>query len=74
MEKQQLNAAIKKFAKQIKDKKIDPHSEAAHKEFTRLYGASDELKYMNRDSIVIMIVLNRKFLYVPFHQFGPLNY
>ncbi len=74
MEKSELNRDIKRLRDNIKSGKIDPASEEARTEYKRLYGASDELKYMNRDSIVIMIVLNRKFLYIPLHQFGPLNY
>lgn len=70
MTNKELNAAVKKFAKDIKSKKIDPHSHEAKTEFTRLYGADKTLMAHNAESIRILLVLNRRYLYEPLHTFG----
>lgn len=39
-------------------------------EFKRVYYADDSFQYINRESILILLVLNRKTRVIPFHQFG----
>jgi hypothetical protein len=71
MTNKELNAAIKKFAKQIKDGKIDPEAEQAKQEFTRLHGADRTMQALNADSLRILFVLNRRYNYTGWHYFGP---
>jgi hypothetical protein len=66
----ELNKAVKKFVKQIKDNQIDPASKEAHDEFKRLYGADLTLKAHNAESLRLMIGLNRKYQYLGIHRFG----
>jgi hypothetical protein len=40
------------------------------KEFRRLYDADRELKYVSKDNILRMLILNRRHRVIPFHQFG----
>lgn len=39
-------------------------------EFKRVYYADDSFKYINRESILILLVLNRKTRIIPFYNFG----
>lgn len=39
-------------------------------ELKRLYYADQEMKYMTKDSILILLRLNVRFRVIPFHQFG----
>lgn len=74
MTKAELNRAVKKFAQQIKDNKIDVFSEAAKQEFNRLHDADSTFKSFTADSLRIMIVLNRSYRFTAFHNFGPAEY
>lgn len=74
MTAKELNTAIKRLAANIKSGKVDPLSDQAHKEYNRLYDIDREMEWMNKNAIIIMVVLNRKFHYVQFHQFGPSDY
>jgi hypothetical protein len=67
----ELNRDIKRLAGKIKTGILDPYSQRAKDEFTRLYGADNELKHMNKESVIILLILNRKFHYVNFKDFGP---
>lgn len=70
----ELNKAIKKFAQQIKDKKLDPYSTAAFNEFHRLHGADNTMKAWSVESWRIMVVANRQYHYIPSKDFGPADY
>jgi hypothetical protein len=70
----ELNRDIKKFAQQIKDGKLDPHSEQAKQEFNRLHGADKTMEAWTITSWRIMVVLNRSYRFYPFHIFGPADY
>ena len=70
MTNKELNAAVKKFAKDIKSKKIDPESSEARQEFDRLYGADKTLKAHTAESIRALLSLNHSYHYTPAHRFG----
>lgn len=74
MEKKQLNAAIKRFAEDISQAKVDPYSDKAKSEFSRLAGADPEMQYINKESVIALFVLNRTYHYVPCTIFGPASY
>jgi hypothetical protein len=40
------------------------------KEFQRLYFADSEFKYISRDNILRLVILNRRHRVIPFHQFA----
>ena len=74
MTKQELNRDINRmYINYISNKnntimKFDYN--AMFEEYRRLYYADDELKYMNKKSIRIMLILNRIYRIIPFHMFG----
>jgi len=70
MTKAELNKAVKKFAKQIKERSIDPDSIEAKKEFNRLHNADGSFKSFNEESLRTMIALNRTFHFIPPHMFA----
>lgn len=82
MTKQELNRDIKRLEKAIfkKSQIIDKTgsndeyfkfiSEVATPEFTRLFRADDEMEAMTKESIKIMLRLNLRHRFVPFHCFG----
>lgn len=74
MTTKELNKAIKRFAEDISQAKIDPYSEAAKKEFNRLANADNEMKYINKESVIALFVLNRVYKFVPLTMFGPTSY
>jgi hypothetical protein len=74
METKELNRAIKRFAQEVSEARIDPYSEAAKAEFTRLSGADPEMKYINKESVITLFVMNRAYHFVPFTIFGPSSY
>jgi hypothetical protein len=39
-------------------------------EFKRVYYADDSFKYINRESILILLIFNRKTRIIPFYNFG----
>lgn len=66
----ELNRDVKKFVNQIKKGKIDPESKEAKSEFSRLYGADKTLKSHSAVSIRLLLRLNVKYQYEPWHLFG----
>jgi hypothetical protein len=77
MTKQELNRDIKRLFKEFKkaaeNLEIEKYFEVAEelkKEFRRLYDADRELKYVSKDNILRMLILNRRHRVIPFHQFG----
>lgn len=70
MTNKELNKAIAKLAADIKTGKADPDKAETKNEYTRLYGADNEFKYMTAASIRIMIKLNNSFQFIPCHRFG----
>lgn len=74
MTKAELNRAVKRFAKEIKDNKTEPNCMVAHAEFNRLIRADISFKSFTANSLRILIVLNRRFGYIPAKDFGPADY
>jgi len=71
MTPKELNRDIKHFAKNIKSGKLDQYSEAAKKEFSRISEADREMEDINKESVLILFILNRIYNYVPCTMFGP---
>lgn len=79
MDKQELNSKIRKLYKEVSklqseqsnldiffsiiDTEIKP-------KYTSLYYADDSFKSFNKESILILIRLNLRYRFIPFHQFG----
>lgn len=77
MTAKELNRDIKRLAKKDADiSKMNSNDayyqlrESLIKEYTRLYYADKEFKYMNAASMRIMIRLNGIYRAIPLHQFG----
>jgi hypothetical protein len=78
MTKQEFNRDIKRLFKDWKKASEGTASEEyfsevepkMKKEFQRLYFADSEFKYISRDNILRMIILNRRHRIIPFHQFA----
>lgn len=81
MTNQELNRDIKRLYNNIKKlsnsgteagqkKYYDYVANEAAKEFSRLFWADKEMEAMNRQSLLIMLRLNVKHRFIPFHQFG----
>ena len=68
MTSKELNRDIKRLTKLVgTDKEYTPEFE---KEFRRLYYADSSMEYLNADSMRIMLRLNVRKRFIPFHQFG----
>lgn len=72
MTAKELNRDIKRLGKLINtEKEYNEQLLFAHeKEFKRLYNADREFKYMNAESIRIMLRINLRHRIIPLHQFG----
>jgi hypothetical protein len=77
MTKQELNRDIKKLAAEIYRMSFEdlvPYfkyiEDVAKPEFIRLFKADDEFKNVTLSSLKIMLRLNVKHRFVPFHTFG----
>lgn len=70
----ELNKHVKNFVKRIESEAIDPHGKEAHDLFTTIHGADPSFKAFTADSLRALIVLNRRFHYVKFSDFGPTEY
>lgn len=77
MTKQQINNKVKQLhnkVKQLEKLDIDDHFKALDKEikplFREIYNSDKTFNLMNKKSILVMLVLNRRFRIIPFHQFG----
>lgn len=77
MTNKELNRDIKRLAnrykKLIADNNYTEHEQEIKAEALRLYRSDLNLEYMNVESLRIMVILNRKIRYEPFHLFGPAN-
>ena len=68
MTKQELNRDVKRLSKLIgTDKEYTPEFE---KEYKRLYYADSTFDYFNLESVRIMLRMNARHRFIPFHQFG----
>lgn len=74
MTTKEQNAAIKRMGSRIKNGALDGHSPEAKELFTTLYYADREMKYIDKESVIILFVLNRRFKYENINAFGPLDY
>lgn len=76
MTTQELNRDIKRLRKRFcsyQKLEGDEYYDAIKSlrpEFTRLFYADAEFKYMNRDSIITLLRINVKHRFVPIHLFG----
>lgn len=70
----ELNKHVRNMAKRIESKALDPYSTEACSLFDRLHGADPSFKSFTADSLRILIVLNRRYHYVNFQDFGPADY
>jgi len=71
MTKQELNRDVKRlWNNHLKCDNYDQIEKTVIPEFKRLYGADKDFKYLNRDNILRIMVLNRKYNIIPFHRFG----
>lgn len=75
MTTQELNRDINRLYKAIEKSKgkesyYEDLENVHSKEFKRLYNADNNFEYMNKKSILILMVLNRRFRFIPFHNFG----
>lgn len=43
-------------------------------EFNRLYRADSEFTNLNKNSVTMLVILNRKLRTIPFHVFGPTEF
>ena len=73
----QLNKDIKKLNSEIyrhsfMDKEIYSEyiSSEAYKEFARVYMADVQFKYINKESVLILLSLNLKHRFIPLNNFG----
>lgn len=64
----ELNRDIKRLAKQLGTDK--EHTEEFKKEFLRLYGADNDFKYSNKDSVLTLLRINLRHRFIALHQFG----
>ncbi len=74
MTKAVLNKSVKSFAANIEAGKIDPFSEQAKLLFETLHNADNSFKSFTAQTLIIMIVLNRKYHFMNANYFGPTNY
>jgi hypothetical protein len=75
MKPSELNRDIKRLSAKVKSISNSPNyfdivESEIKTEFKRLYYADTELKYMNLNSIKIMLRLNVQLRIIPFHNFG----
>ncbi len=77
MTKQELNRDIKRLSSEIYRLSFGDNTDyfsyienEGKKEFTRLYYANKDFSGLNLQSIKIMLRLNVKHRFIPFHQFG----
>jgi hypothetical protein len=77
MTKQELNRDVKRLVKSIKsldNTNLDTYykqvNEIISKEFKRLYYADDSFSSLSANNIRMMLRINLKFRFIPFHNFG----
>lgn len=77
MTPKQLNSRIKKFGKRYLTELKKPADEFFNwlntegtEEFNTLCGADQEMKYINKQSILILMRINMRHRLMPFHRFG----
>jgi hypothetical protein len=71
-EARELNRQIKYLNKRIKNRKDESQEELIKlgPEFIRLHNLDPNFKYMNRQSILMMLSINRTYKFIPFNNFG----
>lgn len=78
MTKNELNRDIKRLYAKISRLSNGNNNDAYYhylqnqgqKEFERLYWASDDFSLLTKQSILILLVLNRRHRFMAFHNFG----
>lgn len=69
MTTKELNLSVRRLKKKYKTMKSDDYNFMVS-EIKRIYYADPEFKYLNRNSILILLKLNLIFRVMPFRQFG----
>jgi hypothetical protein len=76
MTNSELNRDIKRLYKSVKtlentnnEKFFDAIQNESKKEFTRLYFADKKAEFITKDSLLKMMVLNRRYCFIAFHNF-----
>ncbi len=72
MTKAELNKEVKALWKKVKSTEVfcewtETEIEAKYK---ILYYVDHDFTYLNRDNVLRMVIMNRKFHIIPWHQFG----